>query len=1115
MSNINFLSVSLSEKLNKMIASNSLDYNSWRLLILEIDTASPDDIDTISLAYDSFLSKFPLCHWHLEKYAYHKAKLCGAQEAIKIFEQVAGAAMYSVGFWVDYFTFGTSCFGDPEDVRRLFGRALSCVGKDYFCHALWDKYMKYEFSQEGWSSLAQSYIQALRFPTKKLHFYYDNFKLFVANLEEEMGYDKNSIEIDQVSVPSAAIMMSRDEVSVVVKNLLDSSDISIKSKALDRYNSIGQGLYQEANRLDEKIKCFEKNIRRRYFHANPLDDDQLTNWHLYLDFMEKQDNLDLVVKLYERCLIPCANYPEFWMRYVEFLEFKRGHELCLSALDRATKIFVKNVPEIHLFNARLKERIGDVDGARAALLLYDTKSDSSFIENVVTQANMERRLGNFAAASAVYVKALKTATEKQKLHIIPSLYSHYARLTFMITGSADAARDVLIDGIRQVHSCRFLLEELIKFAMTHEGASQVNIVDSIVADAISPRLDAYEGLNSKDRESVSCLFLEFVDLCGTVHDYRKAWNRHITLFPQFLRLKPTYKQFTSGNYWLDGDRDQKGSYNLAVHNQPPKDQGSGNPSHLQVFDIPVNHEIHPPSKVLRKQSPQKAYTNNDKDTVQALSTEVVLSNKDASWLNEPAHDLSCQSIDDTQAMMDVSTKFANQSNKSALSPPRSAHEFGKSSITDETVEASHSSKMDVSQELDHEFKYKKQPVSLDIISLNSQEKDSGQLMPMSSDDHETKRNASAANESTPLGSSNVDFNSFAGTKSTQTFESSLLHDESKKEKSVNHLNNTKRKRHADPSRTGEDSIQIDHMVTAKHATSDFQEHVQDQDNLSQQSFLHHRNPADGLDSKMLMNQSVAQQNSTRQNSSQEQAVAGQGDTAANYPPPGSTMTPPSTTSVGQSPLSTPPVSHPQQQHPEQSHQNLSMDQMLQYHYHQQYFWQQQYQQQQAYLQMQHQSTNEQSHQLQPQQNQQHYVQQSQLQSLPYLMHHQQNQQIAGHLQSQQGQQPHLNIQHAHEKQYSQPQELAYYMQQVGYQQNAAQGQQFYLQQYQQYQQGYQQSQEGHLRSQEYLHQSSTKKQQDEQLQQRNQSRNQQDSKISPLDCDGASRPSESPHLQGQ
>lgn len=48
--------------------------------------------------------------------------------------------------------------------------------------------------------------------------------------------------------------------------------------------------------------------------------------------------------------------------------------------------------------------------------------------------------------------------------------------------------------------------------MTHEGASHLNIIDSAVADAISPGFDEYEGLNAKDRESISHLFLQVYDL---------------------------------------------------------------------------------------------------------------------------------------------------------------------------------------------------------------------------------------------------------------------------------------------------------------------------------------------------------------------------------------------------------------------------------------------------------------------------------------------------------------------------------------------------------------------------------------------------------------------------
>lgn len=48
-----------------------------------------------------------------------------------------------------------------------------------------------------------------------------------------------------------------------------------------------------------------------------------------------------VVKLYERCLIACANYPEYWMRYVLCMEACGSMDLSNNALARATQVFVK------------------------------------------------------------------------------------------------------------------------------------------------------------------------------------------------------------------------------------------------------------------------------------------------------------------------------------------------------------------------------------------------------------------------------------------------------------------------------------------------------------------------------------------------------------------------------------------------------------------------------------------------------------------------------------------------------------------------------------------------------------------------------------------------------
>lgn len=52
-------------------------------------------------------------------------------------------------------------------------------------------------------------------------------------------------------------------------------------------------------------------------------------------------SVNQVVKLYERCIIACANYPEYWIRYVLCMEASGSMDLADNALARATQVFVK------------------------------------------------------------------------------------------------------------------------------------------------------------------------------------------------------------------------------------------------------------------------------------------------------------------------------------------------------------------------------------------------------------------------------------------------------------------------------------------------------------------------------------------------------------------------------------------------------------------------------------------------------------------------------------------------------------------------------------------------------------------------------------------------------
>ncbi|XP_030480447.2 pre-mRNA-processing factor 39-2 isoform X1 [Cannabis sativa] len=582
---------------HEIVNEGSLNFEEWISLITKIERVYPDNIEKICLVYDSFLSEFPLCHGYWRRYAGHKARLCDVGEVVEVFERALQLATYSVGVWVDYCNFSMLAFEDPSDIRRLFRRGLSYVGKDYLCHALWDKYIDFELSQQQWSLLAHIYVEALRFPTKKLHRYYDSFKKLANLCTKEVGceaVDSCSGSSLEDEVPKS---YTTNEISSIINDLLEPSINFTRSKSLlQKYLYTGEQLYREACQLEEKISTFEMKIRRSYFHVKSLDVDQLENWHRYLDFVGMQGDFDWAVKLYEKCLIPCANYPEFWMRYAESMERKGGREIATYALNRATQIFLKRVPAMHLFNARFKEHDGDTIGARAALLHCDEESDSNFVENVARKANMERRLGNFVEATNIYEEALKMAELNKNLDTLPILYVHFSRLKYMITENADAARDILIEGIKRLPSCILLLEELINFATLHGGQRHIHVIDSVIANVISPGPDASQGLNVKDAEDVSSLYLKFVDLCGTIDEVRKAWNRHVRLFPYSFRtaVDEQFKHEKSSRFAKEGRE-----INIVIkHQQPPEESNLDSLVQMPLQDKEISepkfpaHEIH-------------------------------------------------------------------------------------------------------------------------------------------------------------------------------------------------------------------------------------------------------------------------------------------------------------------------------------------------------------------------------------------------------------------------------------------------------------------------------------------------------------------------------------------
>ncbi|XP_042412843.1 pre-mRNA-processing factor 39-like isoform X6 [Zingiber officinale] len=487
------------ERLWDLVQVNCLDFNAWTLLIEETEKVAENDVVKIRKVYDAFLAEFPLCYGYWKKYADHEGRLDSVNKVVEVYERAVLAVTYSVEIWLHYCAFAISTYEDPDIIRRLFERGLAYVGTDYLSYQLWDEYIRYEESHQAWSNLAMIYTRILENPIQQLDRYFNCFKELAT------------------AHPLSEIRMA-EEAGLT------------EAEELKKYIDIREEIYKKAKEFDSKIIGFETAVRRPYFHVRSLDDIELENWHNYLDFIERGDDFNKVVKLYERCLIACANYPEFWIRYVLCMEASGSMELAYNALARATQVFVKKQPEIHLFAARFKELCADVDGARTTYQFLYSKVSPGLLEAIVKYANMEYRLGEKEAAFSIYESAINAEREKEHSQLLQWLLIQYTRFLYLVVGDAEKARELLSRHLENLQLSRPILEAVIHLESMQSSPKRVDYLDSLVEKFISPNLGNANVASAIDREEISCIFLEFLDLFGDAQSIKKASNRHALLF---------------------------------------------------------------------------------------------------------------------------------------------------------------------------------------------------------------------------------------------------------------------------------------------------------------------------------------------------------------------------------------------------------------------------------------------------------------------------------------------------------------------------------------------------------------------------------------------------------
>ncbi|ESQ44610.1 hypothetical protein EUTSA_v10003154mg [Eutrema salsugineum] len=538
------------ERLWKIVRANTLQFNAWTALIEETEKIALDNIAKLRKVYDAFLAEFPLCYGYWKKYADHEARVGAMDKVVEVYERAVQGVTYSVDIWLHYCIFAINTYGDPETIRRLFERGLGYVGTDFLSCPLWDKYIEYEYTQQDWCRLAVIYTRILEHPIQNIDRYFSSFKELAET--RPLSELKSAEEAAAAGGTSESVPSDSGEKADEEQSLKSEKTAASDPEELKRYIDIREDMYRKAKEFESKVIGFEMAIKRPYFHVRPLSVAELENWHSYLDFLERDGDFNKVVKLYERCLIACANYPEYWIRYVLSMEASGRVDLADNALTRATQVFVKRQPEIHLFAARLKEQNGDITGARAAYQLLHSEISPGFLEAIVKHANMEQRLGKLDDAFTLYEETIAIEKKKEQSTILPMLYAQYSRFSFLVSGDAEKARKILVEALDYVQPSKPLLEALIHFETIQSPPRQIDYLEPLVEKVIRPNADTQNIASPTEREELSSIYIEFLGLFGDVKSIKKAENQHAKLFQPHRRTPELRKR--SAEDFLSSDK---------------------------------------------------------------------------------------------------------------------------------------------------------------------------------------------------------------------------------------------------------------------------------------------------------------------------------------------------------------------------------------------------------------------------------------------------------------------------------------------------------------------------------------------------------------------------------
>lgn len=205
-------------------------------------------------------------------------------------------------------------------------------------------------------------------------------------------------------------------------------------------------------------------------------------------------------------------------------------ENAVGAMQRATLVYCKRRPEMHLFSARFEERHGNIEACRAIYKYVLGELAPRLVQVVTAAANFERRHGNKDAACAYYEELIREEKSKENAKVYAFLSILYANMLQQQYNDLEKARETLKEAQETCPNVKSVWEASVFFEETVRPADMVERVLSIYNTCTAPVVDSSKGLTDKEREELSLRSVEFADQFADPETLYRTEKLHASRF---------------------------------------------------------------------------------------------------------------------------------------------------------------------------------------------------------------------------------------------------------------------------------------------------------------------------------------------------------------------------------------------------------------------------------------------------------------------------------------------------------------------------------------------------------------------------------------------------------